>query len=158
MGRGRALNTKIREAKGIAKAIGQGIQKADEGKPLEESLKEHLGRMIDRIDPLESLAVIGVTFLIKQGIEWTEELQYANLAAIHWFLDLLSWPSKFPWPNPTKEQFDSAVDSPNAEMIQWALSFAIAYVIVHNFDAVISLGKDVISIAKNLIGIGVVAT
>lgn len=67
MGRGRALTTKIKEAKGIAKAIGQGTAKADEGKPLEESLKEHLGRIIDRVDPIDA-ALYGGLYAIGYDI------------------------------------------------------------------------------------------
>lgn len=46
--------------------------KSNKNKPLSESVKEHLSKMIDKIDPMKLVAVIGVTYLIKQGIDWAE--------------------------------------------------------------------------------------
>jgi hypothetical protein len=86
MSRGKQYKTKLKEAvliaAGVAESIKLGEKRAEKKmhstKPLMESAREHIGKMIDnveiKIDPLELAAVVGVAFIIKNGINWAEGL------------------------------------------------------------------------------------
>jgi len=64
MARGRLLKSKVREAKKIVEALTEGQIKAEKKKDLQLSLREHLGRMIDRVDPMDMVAVLALTTVI----------------------------------------------------------------------------------------------
>lgn len=78
MARGRLLKTKVKEAKKLAEAeeIGRarGKQKAHKHKKLEESLREHIGKFIDRIEPMEFIGLLSTTYVIHGIILTTAEL------------------------------------------------------------------------------------
>jgi len=71
MARGRLLKSKVKEARKIAEAIKIGENTAEKKKGWEVSLKEHVGKIIDRIDPIKGIAY-GATvamcfYILKNG-------------------------------------------------------------------------------------------
>jgi hypothetical protein len=82
MSRGKQLKTKIKEAVTTATLVSMAVKVGEEkalaklhaNKPMLESLKEHISKMIDRIDPLEVVAVCSGTYIIHTAIVTTEDL------------------------------------------------------------------------------------
>jgi len=76
--RGRLLKTKVKEAKKVSEAIGLGLevgkQKAHKKKKFEESLREHIGKFIDRIEPMEFLSTLATTYIVHGIILTSAEL------------------------------------------------------------------------------------
>jgi len=152
-------HTKLAEADALGKAKGELRGKRLE-KP-EDKIKDWLKKMADKIDPLEIVAVTGMTYLIKNGIEWTEEIIknpapfFRMIAPLTGFAFLLV-PDV---PEPQQDAISKMMDTPQAEMVQWLLSFVLAYLLVHNFgmimQAVGSATGNIIGMAKGLLGIGV---
>jgi len=166
MGRGRSLKTKQKEARVLAKATAKGeLQGTAEFKAtqrgLQTSLRNHVGKLIDKIDPMELISVIGMTVIIKTGIEWTEEiLTQANaFYNVFWivapFKEILPSPYQQPSPEPPQD-----MDSPIVEALEWVISFMCAYLIVHNFGQIVvgvsNITSSVLSMAKGLLGITLV--
>ncbi len=78
MPKGKMLRTKIREELIASQAVANAVEQAkqdihvrqEKKKPLVVSLREHIGKMIDRVDPLEMGAVIATTLLIHETYDW----------------------------------------------------------------------------------------
>jgi len=122
-------------------------------KGLELSIREHLGKLIDKIDIVDLIAILGFTFLIKQVI--IENFEDRIVELVHG-KGILAW-IPFAGPTvvgilefirpileargllPTEEQMKKALDMPKIEIIEWILSFALAYVIVKHGGALIGL-------------------
>lgn len=131
-------------------------QKDHEKKSIWDSVREHIGKGIDRIDPLELAAVIGTTFLIKGGIDWAQ-VQAENynpalsVALINPFAAAALWVA-------LKESGLDKNKIPQNEIMEWLVSFVAAYIIVHNFGKIVEatgkLASDVLGLAKSLLGIG----
>jgi hypothetical protein len=76
MGRGKSqvtivkqqINEAMKTAEIIRLASEKVEQKIHEGKSLLDSARQHIGKMIDRADPLEVAAVVGTTYLIHELI------------------------------------------------------------------------------------------
>jgi hypothetical protein len=154
MARGRLLKSKIKEAKAISQALRIGWQKADTKESWQAGLKEHLGRMLDKLDPIEVTAIMGVAAIIKEGIEWSEEITTNKT-----LLSLIGFGSPILWilyllPDYEEQQkkIQEALDTPSAEIIQWFIAIAIACLIVRHFDALIGATRDIVGMAKLLIG------
>lgn len=79
MGRGEHLRTKIKReliaSETVAIAVEEArqivYQRAEAKKSLETSLREHIGKMIDRIDPLEVAAIVAMTITVHDTYDWT---------------------------------------------------------------------------------------
>jgi len=115
--------------------------------------------MINRIDPLKLGAILVVTYMIKQGIEWTEEavalLEGTSKA------DLIGFPfsATFWWKalgfmeeDPEVAQIRAEMDMPQAELIQWGISFALAWFIMEHGSELLKAGTNIIGVAKGLLG------
>lgn len=123
--------------------------KIHEKKPLMESLREHIGKLIDKIDPLEAAAIGALSYIIQPEVK--------NLAALSdWigltqpvpFIDLSHGIEGIFWYNPpSTPQQDQTADT-KREIVSWLLSIFIAFMIVRH-------GADII---KTLGGIGQFAT
>lgn len=172
MPRGRLLKTKIKEAVTEASLVAESIKLAEARaerklhltKPYMDSLREHIGKWIDRIniDPLELVAILGTTILIKNGIEWTEQ-SMGNQDLLRTFSKVLvlfnpilglSWAVGM---KPISEligspEFQEKLDSPEVETMQWFLSFTVAYIIVRHFPAIVQTAGSVVNMAKGLLG------
>lgn len=58
-------------------------------------------------------------------------------------------------PSLSPEQVETAkkqMDMPQAEIIQWLISFIVAYLIIDNAGELISAGANILGVAKGLIG------
>jgi hypothetical protein len=97
MGRGRLMRTKKHEVVILTKAEEKArFQQAYANKMSEHgflmSLREHIGKAIDKIDPLELAAVLGMTVIIEPMIEKTIKAGTITLDAfktyIEWFTPL----------------------------------------------------------------------
>ena len=130
------------------------------------SIKNHIGKMIDKIEPMELIAVLGATYLIKTGIEWTEEIlagaaEFANIVVKatqkYRFVDGAIQVILEPEGIPELAEIRQALDSAPVEIVEWLLSFMVAYMVVHNFAAIVNAGGSILSLAKTLIGSGKVA-
>lgn len=144
MGRGKALRTRVKEAKKLAEAeaLGTAIgeQKGHKKKKLEQSLREHLGKLIDRIDPLKTLGLAATTFvcytLIKQNktlletaLRWADPV--AQLGSPVFFL-LRQFQIV---PSPYEESAEWLEKQP--DYFIWILALAIAYLLVEHGDALL---------------------
>lgn len=102
-----------------------------------------------------------MTYFIKQGIEWSEELTGPLMQEDSVFRVLIKhlpfWRSFIDpfMPSLTSDQVDTAkkqMDMPQAEAIQWLISFVIAYLLVENAGEIINAGANIIGVAKGMIG------
>jgi hypothetical protein len=125
------LKTKVKESMLQGLAIKQVIDevadriywKDEAKKPWEVSLKEHLGKMLDQVDPVQVMAIAGVAYTIKFGIDWTQ-YQLAHVGPI---ISILT-PTGFLTGKVPLKISDN-------EILEWVLSFSIAYmVVVHGLD------------------------
>lgn len=53
------------------------------------------------------------------------------------------------------EAIKKMLNSPQAELIEWLISFSLAYVIVENFGELVTAGSNVLGIAKSLLAVPV---
>ena len=80
MARGKLLKTKIKEAvlegslvaEAVRLAGAKAEQKVHEKKSLSDSFREHLGKMIDRTDPIKLAMLVATTFLVYQTLKGAE--------------------------------------------------------------------------------------
>jgi hypothetical protein len=126
------------------------------------SIKNHLGKALDRIDPLEMVAVVGTTIVVKKVIDTTEDLKGKALAVrnvimgtgqvlgasgIAQFIQAFGSPfsilSEFfvglivPIP-PEQAQYEGMFP----DWVDWLIAFAIAYIIVHHGELLLGLGQN----------------
>jgi hypothetical protein len=150
MSRGRQLKSKVKEAKALAKATVTATEKAKqkmlEGKPLSLSIREHIGKIIDRIDPIEVVATIGVTLILSDTKAWVDHL-IATYTGTEFWSGILSkvQPQQYTFP-PSKYGMRPQ---------DWLITFSIAYLIVHNFGLIVQttgkIASDVLGMAKALL-------
>lgn len=100
-------------------------------KPLDH-LEQYFEGALSRIDPLEAIAVIGTTVLVKSGIEASTTLSKKVNALT--FLPLFGSAAAFPFElaiswSSAMQQLDTA-KIPPAEWKKWLISFAIAYILI----------------------------
>lgn len=125
---------------------------------------EQLEKLIARIDPLELTAVMGATVIIKTGIDWSEEIlkQFEATSKETW------WKLVFPvetimgmgydalfqqLTGKPREQMRKEMEGQvYTEVMEWIVSFCIAYVVIHNFGALIDAGTSLLGSAKMLLG------
>ena len=140
--------------------------KAHKKKPLLESLKEHIGKMIDRIDPLETFAVIAGTFIVHDVIVSTEKFANAlqDLAqkgakgtgglSIDFFNYLKLMFGQLNISN-LKAGFEQTVSSQEADTIKfddfqiWAVSFVVAFLLIRMAQNI-----NISSVSSILTGMG----
>jgi len=127
-------------------------------KPINVSVKEHIGKLIDsiKIDPLEVAAVLGMTFIVKEVIDGSEELIIKARAkgswlqknvgtAGTWFAAFTAGPLLLYLTTPSDEDtpeikaLKEAFNSPTTEMMEWMAAFALSYIIVHNAGQLLGL-------------------
>lgn len=163
--RGKGVKTKARE---LSKEIGAatvGLKFAEieaeykhwKKLPLEDRLRMWLEDMAKKIDPLETVAILGTTYLIKQGIQWTE-IAVANTAfdVLQWIKILDPWNIFLPEIPADAEQnveqaLEKALNTPQAEVLEWLISFVCAYLIVKNFDKLVESTGNILGMAKGLL-------
>jgi len=123
-----------------------GAMEAEKRKPMGLVAREYFGKVLDKIDPLEATSIIGTTIIIKQGIDWT---QYAlpKLAQLAPYL-----PHGLGFPIKQFEKLEGSKLVGANVALEWLLSFSIAYIVVRYFDKVVEAGKNIIGIARGLLG------
>ena len=151
MARNRLLRTKIREVKELIKAELEAQQAfKDSPKGLKKSIREHLGRIVDRIDIPEMVAIIGVAHLVKSSIDWTQIVALEVLPKYEFLFPYLEFMTGMKAPS-IAELTEKAKGSVQSDAIKWLLSFSASYLIVHNFGALVQAGTNIIGLAKGLL-------
>jgi len=109
--------------------------------------------MLKKFDELKSddifkfVSILGVTIIIKQGIEWSESILTTYAGFIYW---IFGSPADL-------SAIEQALDMPQVEIMQWLLSFSAAYLIVENFGELVTAGTNILSMANTLIGAAAMA-
>jgi len=162
MARGRLLKTKRKEAYQLGKASEKGKLQAQREhqrkKHLLDSLKEHIGKAIDKADLPKMGAVIGMTVIIKQIIEASEELMKATLKMAGGAQFALLFPfardmavQQLTGAFATAEEFGKASDIPEVEVMQWLVSYTLAYLLVDNFGDIMQATGNALGSIKNMV-------
>ena len=90
-------------------------------------LKERFDKIIDRVDPIETIAILGMTVLIKNGIDWTEA-SIAKIIVGKPPEELLAHlPPGYELPDPFRAMFPSFEFT--TDLNEWLISFCIAFYI-----------------------------
>lgn len=123
-------------------------------KQFQNWLVERLETLMKSIDPLELMAVAGTTVLIKQGIDWAQVA--VATAEFNIFNKILTadWIGSFQaiiaWVQGSGEPEPQAPTGP--ELMEWVISFVIAFFLVRHGEALINAGGNMLGVAKGLIG------
>jgi hypothetical protein len=127
------------EAAAIARGTELGKFQAHAKKPLLESFKMHMGEAINKIDPLEAIAIIGTTIIVHDTILTTEGLlKKAHDYGLSWTMGLdLSVPLS-QWLGDILNLDTKKEKSPVDNWQLWLTSFALAFIIVRHAGALIS--------------------
>jgi hypothetical protein len=177
----------------------------DRHKPIEDRAEDFLADAVKKIDPLKMVAIIGVTTVIKQGIDWTGEaianfsVQPALFQALTVIAPVAFLAEAIPHSHLTQakkdelqKEYDALTDEQKAndpmrgialqkllgmdtsqgdkeaavkdtmnsipvELMEWLISFTLAYLIVENFGAIVGAVGNILGVAKGLLGIKSVA-
>lgn len=164
MPRGKRLKTKIKEARELAKARAIGVAKGEIArlklrvKNVGLLLQEKLAEM--EIDDLAKYtAIIGATIMIKNGIDWTQTTYEEE--AQSWFINIFAGGLYSIMPNLilkagfTEDDVKPRLEGLAPEMLEWVISFGLAYVIITNFGEIVTAAgtalSSITSIAKLLL-------
>lgn len=118
--------------------------KAHQKKPFQEELREHIGKAIDRIDPIEAAAVLAATYVIHETIISTEKLfiriSRSGKKIIEGaggdFLSKLLGSAAGILPNFLNQEKSAPIDTTNGltgifgsnDFFVWLVSFVVAYI------------------------------
>jgi len=153
MGRGLALRTKIKReilaTKSVAVAMLEAERLIQQRKPLKQSIEEHIGRFIDKLDANAAIklgTIAGLAYIIKPLIDMHEEIQ-AKLSlakalykgadklffkgipimqAIDVLAPMAAWLASIAAPTPEKLKEDLE----QTDWQTWILAFVIAALII----------------------------
>jgi len=139
-------------------------------KPLELSLREHLGKIIDNTEVpqwLEIVAITGMTIIVKNVIEASEDLLVktieigTGLTKIP--LDLLYnlLPAQIKGMigieglrkplEKVPELYEKTLDTWQIEIAEWLIAFTLAFLIVHNFGEIMKATGDILTSITGLV-------
>lgn len=160
--------TKLEEGLTVARKKAE-LKFKKSSKGLELSLREHVGKAIDRLDPLDTAAVFGVTLIVKNLIDKSEELRGALIPitrgrewTINVFGSAIKGTALFPFSLllPASEA-EKGYEGMFPDWMDWIIAFAIAYVIVKHGGQLLGLMKEgtgtLTTVIGALMGVGVVA-
>jgi len=120
------------------------------------SIQDHVGKAIDRIDPLETAAVLGLTFIVHGIIIDEKNVYHEHLKKIRGMKKLV-WGraaeklgiSLEEWNIPETETADIT-----QEMFDWIISFTLAYCIIKYGGQLLGLlDKDLVKVVGMLLGV-----
>jgi hypothetical protein len=137
---------KLEEGLTVARLKGElRFKKSRQG--LEKSLREHLGKFIDKIEPLELIATLGLTVIVKTILvdHYLERLKILHgLGVAGWFAAV---PVLI---TPISPEVPQTITS---EVADWILAFSIAYCIVKYGGQMLGLlEKGLVPVVGMLIG------
>lgn len=152
MGRGTHEATKIKRQIKLTAKTAAAIKKAErdmERKDLEKDfpvwLRDRIGKMFEKVDPLELVSVIALTPLVKGAVE-----SYAAFAVNTPWWAYLFGPLGILYTNLNVDPETQKIIGEEQWQI-WLVSFGLTYVIVHNFGALLEGGKSILNIASALL-------
>lgn len=117
-------------------------------KQLRVWLVERLERILDKVDPLKTVAVITLTFLIKSSIDWTNLIKTGSKGlSILYNILLARWTTAI-----AEGAKDIEPEDLQDEMLEWVISFIVAYMVIEYGGEMIRAGGDLLNVAKGLIG------
>lgn len=149
----------------------QAEAEAAKNEPIIATVKKFLLGVIKK-DPFKLIAIVGTAIMVKSIIEANEEIaqKIAGMAmgAIKDVKSQTDWQSLLQWgwthgilstfassDKPTEEAVKTILDLPQVEIIQWLISFAIAYIIVEHAGSLMGLTeKGMLFAVKGLVGLG----
>ena len=138
MGRKAELRTLVRKEKALWKARTEGIldarNKNIEKLPIGVLVKQYLGEMIKKIDPLKLTATIALTPIVKMAIDKAPDVLSLYQKLIMVGSPIVGW------------LFTQTIDPEQFrldETFTWVVSFGIAYLVVENFGEILSSGLDI---------------
>jgi len=168
MSRGKWKSTLVKQAVGLAVLEAEAImlatekmkQKVHAKKSFFDSFREHIGKMIDRADPLEVAAILAATYLIQPIVKSSADfLSFANkhktsLGIPGFFLPEMSQNligigvPGFLFQKETIPQNPAVPPEPvdDNTVLSWILSFVIAYIAIKK-------GADILKSMGGLSGI-----
>lgn len=171
----RWIKTRVKEAaeikKAEIKAEATALRQVKKKQTGLEIIREYIDKALAKVDPMEAIAVVGGTLIIKNGIDWSEEiLVKAEQSKIPEILGLIvSFPTGFVYPYIIKEALDNmtaeekakklkeAASSTQAEITEWLISFTLSYILIHNAGAILEATGNFVGAAKSLIGVAAAA-
>lgn len=159
MGRGKHQITKdkkeIKQLTKIAVATERAkkaLDRKDFNKDWAVWLRNHLGKMLENIDPLELTAILGITVLVKGVIDKSEEIR----SKIHPFVTFGEIPEGYKavfsgipfWYDLVKE--GEKYEGLLPDSMDWLVAFAVAFVIMRHGSTLIGAGGSIINVIIGL--------
>jgi hypothetical protein len=137
-------------------------------KGMEYSVREHIGKFIDRLtlnDVAELMATIALTPVVKKVIDESEQLRGLFFGVIKQATSPTAATTKTQWEISTElklfrwfKAYTGTVGKEMAEYeglfpdwMDWIISFGLAYLIVHNFGALIHAAGETVKSIKNIL-------
>ena len=138
-------------------------------KRLLASLATHIGKAIDRVEPLELVAVLGATVIVHNTImNAPETLRYIQQKALGGelgFFEKLLLYGPINWPmftaarqvyGETEKAVTEGIEQ-QGEIMVWVISFVVAYLCIKHFGLIIStlgeMGKSILSLTNMQLGV-----
>jgi len=150
MGRGKHLSTKKKEMRVLMTAMMEGIAKGELAATKKKyKLKNIPYIFLKKFDELQSdqifkfVSILGVAWIIKSGIDWTQEI-FRKFLTLPFPFGLGIRPGDGTGPPVIKLGEDT-------EFAEWLISFMAAYLIVENFGEIVTAGGSVLSLANTLL-------
>lgn len=156
MGRGKHQLTKdkrdIKSLTKIAAATARAEKELDKKIDIPLWLKARLEKIIDKVDFLELVALIGITVLVKGAIDKSEDIR----SKIHPFITFGEIPEGYKavfsgipfWYDLVKE--GDKYEGMLPDFMDWIVSFGVAFVIVRHGGAILGAGGSLLNTITNL--------
>jgi len=128
-------------------------QKIHEKKSIGDSLRQHIGKIIDRVDPLETIAIGGLTYFLQPGILGLEQVTtYAQKNLFTWEA-LTSWK---PWLDAAgvdtgSQPQNTTPASLSQVVLSWVLAFIVAFIMIRHAGKIIETAGNALNLVKMLI-------
>lgn len=155
MGQKKHLRTKVRETKALTKAELQATKEWKERKSnIGFQLKEYLGDIARRIDPLEMVAVGGMTIIIYRALEDIPEVTErigelllipASLGMFWAFVPAFFW-KVFP-------EITNPKDIETPESLKWLMAFVVSFIIVRHPEVITEMFSGATKVSTFALGL-----
>lgn len=161
MGRGQALKTKVKTEKRLTKARLQAKKEWDERKSnIPYKLKHFFVKALERVDPLEGAACLGITVIVKALIDESEEIR----AAIKpfWVLNPKSVgeiedTEQYYWSGIPfwyiKKETGVDIEGFFPEYMDWIIAFGIAFIVVRHPEVITTMFQGATSLTGFILGL-----